>query len=50
MGEKPSNEDINYLKYVKNINNRQKMHQNLKKNSKTIKNSLKRQQKQPKTH
>ena len=35
MREKPSNEDINCQKYVKNINNRPKMHQNLKKKKKT---------------
>ena len=40
MREKPSNEDINCQKYVKNINNRPKMHQNLKK-KKPVKNSLK---------
>ena len=50
MREKPSNENINCQKSVKNINNRRKMHQNRKKNSKTVKNSLKRKQKQPKTH
>ena len=50
MREKPSNENINCQKSVKKINNRRKMHQNRKKNSKTVKNSLKRQQKQPKTH
>ena len=31
MREKPSNENINCQKYVKNINNRPKMHQNRKK-------------------
>ena len=41
MREKPSNENINGQKYVKNINNRPKMHQNRKKKPKTIKNSLK---------
>ena len=41
MREKLSNENINCQKSVKNINNRRKMHQNRKKNSKTIKNSLK---------
>ena len=42
MREKPSNENINCQKYVKNINNRPKMHQNRKKKKpKTIKNSLK---------
>ena len=50
MFEKPSNENINCQKYVNNINNRPKTHQNRKKNSKTVQNSLKRQQKQPKTH
>ena len=50
MPEKPSNENINCQKSVKNINNRRKMHQNRKKNLKTVKNSLKRKQKQPKTH
>ena len=50
MSEKLGNENINCQKYVKNINNRRKMHQNRKKNSKTVKNSLKRQKKQPKTH
>ena len=37
MSEKPSNENINYQKSVKNINNRRKMHQNRKKNSNTVK-------------
>ena len=41
MREKPSNEHINCQKSVKNINNRRKSHQNRKKNSKTVKNSLK---------
>ena len=41
MREKPSNENINCPKSVKNINNRRKMHQNRKKYSKTVKNSLK---------
>ena len=50
MRGKPSNENINCQKSVKNINNRRKMHQNRKKNSKTVKNSLKRKHKQPKTH
>ena len=50
MSEKPSNENINCQKSVKNINNRQKMHQNHKKKSKTVKNSLKKHQKPPKTH
>ena len=31
MREKPLNENINRQKYVTNINNRQKMHQNRKK-------------------
>ena len=31
MREKPSNENINSQKSVKNINNRRKMHQNRKK-------------------
>ena len=48
--KKPSNENINCQKYVKNINNRRKMHQNRKKYSKTLQNSLKKHQKQPKTH
>ena len=34
MREKQSNENINCQKYVKNINNRRKMHQNRKKNLK----------------
>ena len=34
MREKPSNENINCQKSVKNINNRGKMHQNRKKNLK----------------
>ena len=34
MREKPSNENINCQKSVKNINNRRKMHQNRKKNLK----------------
>ena len=50
MREKPSNENINCQKSVKNINNRRKMHENRKKNSKTVKNSLKKHQKPPKTH
>ena len=50
MREKPSNEDINCQKYVKNINNRPKMHQNLKKKKKPVKNSLKKYQKQANTH
>ena len=50
MREKPSNENINRQKSVKNINNRRKRHQNRKKNSKTVKNSLKKHQKPPKTH
>ena len=50
MREKPSNEKINCQKSVKNINKRRKMHQNRKKTSKTVKNSLKRKHKQPKTH
>ena len=50
MQEKPSNENINCQNSVKNINNRRKMHQNRKKTSKTVKNSLKRQQKLPKMH
>ena len=50
MREKPSNENINCQKSVKNINNRRKRHQNRKKNSKTVKNSLKKRQKPPKTH
>ena len=37
MREKQSNENINCQKSVKNINNRRKMHQNRKKNSKTVK-------------
>ena len=41
MCEKPSNENINCQKSVQNINNRRKIHQNRKKNSKTVKNSLK---------
>ena len=41
MPEKQSNENINCQKSVKNINNRRKMHQNRKKNSKTVKNLLK---------
>ena len=41
MREKPSSENINCQKSVKNINNRRKMHQNRKKHSKTVKNSLK---------
>ena len=49
MREKPSNENINCQKSVKNINNRRKMHQNRKRNSKTVKNSLNKQQKPPKT-
>ena len=38
MSEKPSNENINCQKSVKNINNRRKMHQNRKKK---LKNSQK---------
>ena len=49
MREKPLNENINCQKSVKNINNRRKMHQNRKKNSKTVKNSLIKNQKPPKT-
>ena len=45
MREKPSNKNINCQKSVKNINNRRKMHQNRKKYSKTVKNSLKKHQK-----
>ena len=45
MREKPSNENRNCQKSLKNINNRRKMHQNRKKNSKTIKNSLKKKKK-----
>ena len=46
MREKPSNENINCQKSVKNINNRRKIHQNRKKkNSKPVKNSLKKHQK-----
>ena len=41
MREKPSNENINSQKPVKNINNRRKMHQNRKKNLKIVKKSLK---------
>ena len=41
MCEKPSSENINCQISVKNINNRRKMHQNHRKNSKTVKNSLK---------
>ena len=41
MCEKPSNENINCPKSVKNINNRRKIHENRRKNSKTFKNSLK---------
>ena len=41
MREKPSNENINCQKSVKNLNNRRKMHQNRKKNLKTVINSLK---------
>ena len=37
MREKPSNENINCQKSVKNINNRRKMHQNRKKNQKPSK-------------
>ena len=50
MSEKPSKENINCKISAKNINNIRKMHQNRKKNSKTVKNSLKRKKKQPKTH
>ena len=50
MREKPSNENINCQKSVKNINNRRKRHQNRKKYSKTIKNLLKKHQTPPKTH
>ena len=50
MRENPSNENINCQKSVKNINKRRKMHQNRKKNSKTVKNSLKKLQIPPKTH
>ena len=49
MREKQSNENINFQKSVKNINNRRERHQNRKKNSKTVKNSLKKHQKRPKT-
>ena len=37
MREKPSNENINGQKSVKNINNRRKMHQNRKKPQKPSK-------------
>ena len=37
MREKPSNENINCQKSVKNINNRRKMHQNGKKTQKQSK-------------
>ena len=50
MHEKRSNENINWQKSVKNINNRRKMQQNCKKNSKTVENSFKKYQKPPKTH
>ena len=50
MREKPSNENINCQKSDKNINNRRKMHENRKKNSKTVKNSFKKCQKPRKTH
>ena len=50
MREKPSNENINCQKSVKNINNRRKIHQNRKRNSKTVKNSLNKLQKPPKTY
>ena len=50
MSEKPSNENINSQKSVKNINNRRKMHQNRKKKLKNRQKFIKRQQKQPKTH
>ena len=39
MRKKPSNENINSQKSVKNINNRRKMHQNRKKLEKKVKNS-----------
>ena len=48
MREKPSNENIICQKSVKIINNRRKMHQNRKKLSKTVNNSLKKHQKTPK--
>ena len=41
MREKPSNENINCQKSVKNINNRRKMHQNRKKNRKNRKKFIK---------
>ena len=37
MRDKPSNENINCQKSVKNINNRRKMHQNRKKTQKPTK-------------
>ena len=50
MRAKPSNENINCQKSIKNINNRRKMHENCKKNSKTVKNFFKKYQKPTKTH
>ena len=50
MSEKPSNENINCQKSVKTSITVEKCIKTVKKNSKTVKNSLKRQQKQPKTH
>ena len=50
MREKPSSENINSQKSVKNINNRRKMHKNRKKNAKTVKNSFKKKLKPPKMH
>ena len=46
MCEKPSNENINCQKSVKNINNRRKMHQNRKKKLKNCQKFIK---KTPKT-
>ena len=55
MREKPSSENINCQKSVKNINNRRKMHQNRKKTQKpskihltNIKNHRKRMKKRQK--
>ena len=45
MREKSSNENRNCQKSVKNINNRRKMHQNRKKNSKTVKKFIKKKKK-----
>ena len=45
MREKPSNENINCQKSVKNINNRRKMHQNRKKKLKNRKKFIKKSSK-----